>query len=202
MEIFAIIVILIITLFLISDGGSINDMLPMIGLLGIATVRIMPSFNAMVLTLTKMRRSKVSFNLILLELEKLEKLSNKVLKLKKTQPVNNLFVKKNIELKNITYQYPNSNKEILKKINFNIKAGNYIAIIGKTGSGKSTLAAIILGLLEPTQGQVIVDSTDIKKSYLTWQKKIGYISQDIYLTDDSIKRNVAFGVPDQEIDEN
>ena len=201
MEIFAVITILIITLFLLSGGGSIDNMLPMIGLLGIATIRIMPSFNVMALTLTKMRRSIVSFDVVINELKKLEKLSSKVIDFKKTLPANNLFEKKDIELKNITYQYPNSNKKVLKNITFNIKSGNYIAIIGKTGSGKSTLASIILGLLDPTEGQIIVNNYDIKENYLAWQKKIGYISQDIYLLDASIKRNVAFGVLDKEIDD-
>ena len=201
MEIFAVITILIITLFLLSGGGSIDNMLPMIGLLGIATIRIMPSFNVMALTLTKMRRSIVSFDVVLNELKKLEKLSSKVVDFKKSLPANNLFEKKDIELKNITYQYPNSNKKVLKNITFNIKSGNYIAIIGKTGSGKSTLASIILGLLDPTEGQIIVNNYDIKENYLAWQKKIGYISQDIYLLDASIKRNVAFGVLDKEIDD-
>ena len=201
MEIFAVITILIITLFLLSGGGSIDNMLPMIGLLGIATIRIMPSFNVMVLTLTKMRRSIVSFDVVINELKKLEKLSSKVIDFKKSLPANNLFEKKDIELKNITYQYPNSNKKVLKNITFNIKSGNYIAIIGKTGSGKSTLASIILGLLDPTEGQIIVNNYDIKENYLAWQKKIGYISQDIYLLDDTIKRNVAFGVLDKEIDD-
>lgn len=201
MEIFAVITILIITLFLLSGGGSIDNMLPMIGLLGIATIRIMPSFNVMALTLTKMRRSIISFDVVINELKKLEKLSSKVIDFKKSLPANNLFEKKDIELKNITYQYPNSNKKVLKNITFNIKSGNYIAIIGKTGSGKSTLASIILGLLDPTEGQIIVNNYDIKENYLAWQKKIGYISQDIYLLDASIKRNVAFGVLDKEIDD-
>jgi len=201
MEIFAVIIILIITLFLLSGGGSIDNMLPMIGLLGIATIRIMPSFNVMALTLTKMRRSIVSFDVVINELKKLEKSSSKVIDFKKSLPANNLFEKKDIELKNITYQYPNSNKKVLKNITFNIKSGNYIAIIGKTGSGKSTLASIILGLLDPTEGQIIVNNYDIKENYLAWQKKIGYISQDIYLLDASIKRNVAFGVLDKEIDD-
>ena len=201
MEIFAVITILIITLFLLSGGGSIDNMLPMIGLLGIATIRIMPSFNVMALTLTKMRRSIVSFDVVINELKKLEKSSSKVIDFKKSLPANNLFEKKDIELKNITYQYPNSNKKVLKNITFNIKSGNYIAIIGKTGSGKSTLASIILGLLDPTEGQIIVNNYDIKENYLAWQKKIGYISQDIYLLDDTIKRNVAFGVLDKEIDD-
>ena len=201
MEIFAVITILIITLFLLSGGGSIDNMLPMIGLLGIATIRIMPSFNVMALTLTKMRRSIVSFDVVINELKKLEKSSSKVIDFKKSLPANNLFEKKDIELKNITYQYPNSNKKVLKNITFNIKSGNYIAIIGKTGSGKSTLASIILGLLDPTEGQIIVNNYDIKENYLAWQKKIGYISQDIYLLDASIKRNVAFGVLDKEIDD-
>ena len=202
MEIFAVITILIITLFLLSGGGSIDSMLPMIGLLGIATIRIMPSFNVMVLTLTKMRRSAVSFDVVLNELKRLEKLSSTVIDFKKSLPVKNLFEKKDIELKNVTFHYPNTNKKVLKNISFNVKHGNYIAIIGKTGSGKSTLASIILGLLDPTEGQIIVNNHDIKDNYLAWQKKIGYISQDIYLLDASIKKNVAFGVPDEEIDDN
>jgi len=110
---------------------------------------------------------------------------------------------KNVELKNITYKYPDSDKEVLKNLSLDIKSGSSIGIIGRTGSGKSTLAAIILGLLKPTNGQIMVDGININidNNYLAWQKHIGYIPQDIFIIDDTIKSNIAFGLEDHDIND-
>ena len=200
MEIFAVITILLVALLFISSGKSIETMIPFLGLLGIATIRVIPSFGSITNTLGKMRRSIVSFNLIVKELEDLEIYG----KNKKNFNLTNekdLFSKKNIEIKNVSYEYPNSKTKILKNISLTIKSGNYIAIIGKTGSGKSTLANIMIGLLEPSEGEICAGTNNIKNNYLMWQKRIAYIPQDVYLIDDTIKRNVAFGISDKEIDE-
>ena len=202
MEIFAVIIILLVTLMFVVSGRSMDTMIPILGLLGIATIRIVPAFNALTTTLAKMRNSVVSFNLVTKELKNLEQYSESKKSFLTNSTDKNLFSNKNIKIKNISFTYPNANKEVLKNVSFNIKPGTSVAIIGKTGSGKSTLADIILGLLEPSKGQIIVGDSNINKNYLMWQSEIGYIPQDIYLIDDSIKRNIAFGIPDNEIDEN
>ncbi len=201
MEIFAVASILAITLLLIISGRTVDDMLPMLGLLGVAIIRIVPSFNSITTTLTKMRRSVISFNLISDELKNLEKYSTLKNNFSKSKNGTEKFFDQSIDIKNISYEYPNTNKNILKNITFKIKTGSLVGIIGATGSGKSTLIDIILGLLEPTNGEIQVDENNIKYNYSAWQKQIGYIPQDIYLIDDTIRKNIAFGIPNHEIDE-
>jgi ABC-type multidrug transport system fused ATPase/permease subunit len=102
---------------------------------------------------------------------------------------------KKITLKNIRYNYPNSSKTVLKKLNLTITAKSTIGIIGATGSGKTTLIDIILNLLEPQNGTLEVDGTIItKKNSRSWQRSIGYVPQHIFLCDDTVTNNIAFGV--------
>ena len=108
-----------------------------------------------------------------------------------------------IEVKNICKSF--NGKTVLKDINILFEKGKTNLIIGESGSGKSTLIDLILGLLKPTNGQIKIDGYDIHESFKTlraWQNNIGYVSQQIYLTDDSIRNNIALGIPSHEIDNN
>ena len=101
---------------------------------------------------------------------------------------------KNITLKNISYKYPNSSKTILNNIDLNISAQTSIGIVGITGSGKTTIVDIILGLLEAQKGSLKIDDKLIDKNNIrAWQRSIGYVPQHIYLADDTIAANIAFG---------
>ena len=104
-------------------------------------------------------------------------------------------------MKDISFDYEEGRRTTLKNINLQIKKGKSVGIIGKSGSGKSTLVDIMLGLLEPQKGGVYFDNKNIKNELSLWQKQIGYIPQDIYLLDDTIKKNITFGLKDDEIDE-
>ena len=106
-----------------------------------------------------------------------------------------------IDLREISFRYPNANQDVLSHVSLVIPKGCSTAFTGPSGAGKTTVADVILGLLEPTSGQVLIDGRDIRDDLSAWQRQIGYIPQFIYLTDDSIRRNVAFGVNDNEIDD-
>lgn len=112
-----------------------------------------------------------------------------------------LPVKKAIELKDITYAYPNTEKLILDHANLTIPAGSSVGIVGTTGAGKSTVVDVLLGLLEVRDGIVLADGTDTKTEYRKWLKNVGYIPQMFFMLDDTIRKNVAFGVPEEKIDE-
>ncbi|MCI5188764.1 MAG: ABC transporter ATP-binding protein [Candidatus Electrothrix sp. AS4_5] len=115
--------------------------------------------------------------------------------------LSSLEFKKNIELKNITFSYAGTNKEVLSKVNLTIPKGSRIGFIGETGSGKSTLLDVIMGLLVPTQGKLLVDGEEIDFSNMkAWQKNIAHVSQTIFLSDGSLLENIAFGVPVEDID--
>jgi ATP-binding cassette, subfamily B, bacterial PglK len=105
-----------------------------------------------------------------------------------------------IELENITFCYPKMERNALQGINLKIRRGESIAIIGRSGSGKTTLVDVILGLLQPDAGDIKVDGQSVYNDLRAWQNMVGYIPQSIFLTGDSIERNIAFGVPDEQID--
>ncbi|MCR5801616.1 MAG: ABC transporter ATP-binding protein/permease [Lachnospiraceae bacterium] len=110
-------------------------------------------------------------------------------------------VKKNIVLEHMTYSYPNTDKKILDDATMEIPVGSSVGIVGTTGAGKSTVADILLGLLDLQEGKILADGRDIKDNYRGFLKNIGYIPQVIYMLDDNIRRNVAFGIKDEDIDE-
>lgn len=112
-----------------------------------------------------------------------------------------LQVAKSIELKGITYAYPNTDKLIFDHADMSIPIGKAVGIVGTSGAGKSTMVDILLGLLEVREGAVYADGVDVKQHYRKWMKNIGYIPQMIFMLDDTIRKNVAFGVPEDRIDE-
>lgn len=109
-------------------------------------------------------------------------------------------VTKNIQLRNITYAYPNTDKLIFDHADFTVPVGASVGIVGSSGAGKSTIVDILLGLLKLKEGAIYADGEDIMPHYRGWLKNIGYIPQMIFMLDDSIRHNVAFGVPDDKID--
>ena len=106
-----------------------------------------------------------------------------------------------ISLRNLSFSY--KNKLIIgPNLNFDINAGTFIGVCGPSGSGKSTLVNLISGLIEPDEGKIWVDGCDIKDDLPAWFSQIGYVSQNNYLINDTIKRNIAFGIKDNQINEN
>ena len=112
-----------------------------------------------------------------------------------------LPVEKQIEMKDIVYAYPNTEKLIFDHANLIIPVGASVGIVGTSGAGKSTVVDILLGLLKTKQGQILADGVDVNTKYRAWLKNIGYIPQMIFMLDDTIRKNVAFGVPEDKIDE-
>ncbi len=112
-----------------------------------------------------------------------------------------LPIEKQIELKNIVYAYPNTEKLIFDNANLTIPVGSSVGIVGTSGAGKSTVVDILLGLLEVKSGTILADGKNVKENYRAWLKNIGYIPQMIFMLDDTIRKNVAFGVPEDKIDE-
>ena len=107
-----------------------------------------------------------------------------------------------IKLSNVSYKYPGTDLLVLKNINLQINKGDFVGVIGRSGSGKSTLIDLLLGLLVPTSGSLEIDNNLINAEDCNWSKNIGYVSQDIHLLDESIKKNIAFGMNDDDIDIN
>ena len=108
---------------------------------------------------------------------------------------------RSLVLEHVSYRYPSMARSAIHDISIEIPRGRWIGLIGPTGAGKTTLVDLLLGLLDPTSGKIWVDGRDLQEDIAGWQRNIGYVPQDIYLLDDSIRRNVAFGLQDEEIDD-
>src|SRR5262249_34747751 len=106
-----------------------------------------------------------------------------------------------LELDRVTFRYPGVAEAALKSVSLTVRRGESVGLVGASGAGKSTLVNVILGLLSPESGRVLVDGAPVQQALRGWQEQIGYVPQSIYLTDDTLRRNVAFGLPNDQIDE-
>tara|TARA_B100001057_G_C22871767_1_gene959302 strand:- start:2181 stop:3887 length:1707 start_codon:yes stop_codon:yes gene_type:complete len=177
---------LLIVLYLIAQRQNFTDAVPIIALYVFAGYRLMPTVQQIYISATQLRSIIPALNALYEDISTLEKPK------KKTD--NQISFNNSIVLSNLDFNYPNSKNLALKNINVKIKAGTKVGIIGTTGSGKTTLIDLILGLLEPTKGKLKVDDKLINIDNLRpWQSLIGYVPQQIYLADDTIAANIAFG---------
>lgn len=185
--------ILLIILYMISQSGSFNNAIPVVSLYVFAGYRLMPALQQIYSSFTKLTFVRPS----------LDKLYNDIKNLKISEENLNetlLDFQKKIVLKNVSYNYPNSSRTALKNISLVIPAKSTVGLVGPTGSGKTTTVDIILGLLQSQKGILEVDGQVItKKNSRSWQKFIGYVPQYIYLSDDTIAANIAFGVEQKKI---
>jgi ATP-binding cassette, subfamily B, bacterial PglK len=181
-------------LFMITQNSPMESLVPTLGLFAATAFRLMPSINRLLGAIQNVRFIWPVINNIYQELCLLEEKKP----CKKYLP---LPFKKKLVLENASFRYPTSEVLALKKINISIRQGQSIGFIGSTGSGKSTLVDIILGLINLEDGVVKVDDIDIQDNLRGWQDQIGYVPQNIFLTDDTIRRNVAFGLSDVQVED-
>jgi len=205
LEVMALISVASVSVILIYLGRSPETILPIISLLSVSVIRFIPSFTAISTSLSNLRFRTPSLNLITNELEKYEVYKSSFRKdLKENQnfEAKKAELRKNILLKDVSFNYESRDKVAVNNVNIDIKKGSIVGIIGRSGSGKSTLVDIILGLLDPTKGNIYVDDKNLNDFKKSWQKQIGYIPQDIYLLDDTIRNNIVFGIDEKNVDEN
>tara|TARA_B100001063_G_scaffold246808_1_gene287748 strand:- start:3265 stop:4953 length:1689 start_codon:yes stop_codon:yes gene_type:complete len=189
--------IFLILLYTIFQKGTFNDALPVISLYVFAGYRLMPAIQQIYGSFTQLTFAGPSVNKLFNELNDLKKLT-----LDKDRNRELINFNETISLKNIQYDYPNtSSRTALKNINLTIPSKSTVGIIGHTGSGKTTVVDIILGLLVPQRGTLEIDGEVITNQNLrSWQRLIGYVPQHIFLSDDTIAANIAFGVDHEKID--
>lgn len=165
----------------------------------VAAFRLLPSVGKLNAYINNVMYTKSSLDLIYKDLKEIE--NCKMLDFKEENKVEKWSLKDKIELKDIAYHYPDSEKLVLSEVSFSIKRGETIALIGSSGAGKTTLADILLGLLQPVKGTILVDGKNIYDNMDAWHRMLGYIPQTIYLSDDTIRNNIAFGIKEEDIDD-
>lgn len=188
--------VLLIIIYLLVMGKNISNAMPLLALYAFASFRLMPALQQIFNSMAYLRVSKDALTILNHDLNELERVN--ALLDNNTSP--DLGFQSKLELRNINFSYPNTSKPILNALSFSIPVNTTVGFVGTTGAGKTTLVDLILGLLAPDQGEILLDGKLITQENLKhWQRKIGYVPQAIYLSDDTIVNNIAFGVLKSEI---
>ena len=186
---------ILVTLYLMSKSGAFIDTVPILALYAFAGYRLMPALQRIYNDIIRIRFTTPALNSIYDDLKSLQPHNPN-----KNQE--SLILKDRITLRNLYYNYPNSSRTALKNLNFSIQACSTVGLVGATGSGKTTAVDIILGLLEAQQGSLEVDGKIINKDNRNaWQNSIGYVPQHIFLSDDTVASNIAFGIDHKDINQ-
>jgi ABC-type multidrug transport system fused ATPase/permease subunit len=194
-ELIVVIALSILVITMVSHEKNKLSIIPFLGLFATAAFRLLPSISKVLSAIQSLKFNSPVVNTLYLEM--LLKSSDINLKNKPES----MLAASELSVTDLTYIYPNAILPAISKVSINIRKGQSVGLIGSTGSGKSTLVDVILGLLTPCMGVVEVNGVDIKKNLRRWQNQIGYVPQSIYLTDDTLKKNVAFGIPNNQIDD-
>lgn len=193
-------------------GQSLYNITAVLGVFAVASIRLIPAVTNSINSVNKMQNGSYALDMLYLDLKETERQKvDKNIKLSFNSRVLNQSASRQfeskvmtfsdrVELSNITYNYSGSSQVAIENISMMINKGESIALIGKSGAGKTTLVDVILGLLKPEVGDIKVDDMSIYKNLRSWQNLIGYIPQSIFLIDDTVERNIAFGVADNLID--
>ncbi|MDB9873018.1 ABC transporter ATP-binding protein/permease, partial [Flavobacteriaceae bacterium] len=194
LELISIVGLVSFIFIMLFQGRDTTTLITVLGVFVAGTFRMIPSLNKIIAARQAMKYYLPSVNIIYNELLNFN--TSNALDTKNSK----FRFQKFIEYKNVSFGF-NKEQIILKNINFKFQKGQIVGVIGESGSGKSTLIDLLLGLYEPTSGTILVDGIENEQLNHYWRNNIGYVSQSIYLTDDTIKNNIAFGVPHSQINE-
>lgn len=180
------------------NGTTSNYFISTIAVFAIAAFRLLPSFNRIANYLSVILFNKSALNEVYKDLKEIEHLEDMQFQKRADKE---LPLEKELRIEHLTFTYPEMDYNVLDDVSFTIQKNTSVAFIGPSGAGKTTLADIILGALNPLKGNVYADQTDVFENLSRWHKSIGYIPQSIYLMDDTVKNNIAFGIAQEDIDE-
>ena len=197
LELFAIVGFTILILLLINYKKDIAGIIPVLGFFAAAAFRMMPSTTRI---MNSIQAVKFGFPVARTYINEFKNYDLKI-KLNSEKNVSKIKFKNLIELNNINFSYPNSEKKVLRDINIKIPFGSSIGVYGNSGVGKSTFLNVFLQLLKPQGGKIQLDGKDISNFVRQWQNIMGYVPQNVYLNDDTLKKNIALGVPLEFIDQ-
>ena len=183
---------LLVSLMVLSDK-ALSDILPVLSLFGAAAFRLLPTLSQVINSFMSININRPIVNDLYADL------ALPIPAVTTDQKSRKLLDR--IDVEGLSFSYARTTRDALNNVSISIRRGEAVGLIGSSGSGKSTLVDILLGLLEPTSGRVLVDGHDIQENLRGWQDQIGYVPQSIFLTDDTLRRNVAFGLPKDKIDD-
>ena len=184
---------------MINEGRTLATAVPILGAMAVAAMRLIPSANRIVTSFTLLRFGGNGLDTISSEMRNDFGFAE-IIENKDEQGSAAEFCDR-IEVEDVTFSHENASTPALTNVSFVIERNTSTGIVGPSGSGKSTLVDLLLGLLEPQKGEILVDGKNIHKGIRSWQNQIGYVPQHIFLYDDSLRRNVAFGIPVNLIDD-
>jgi ABC-type multidrug transport system fused ATPase/permease subunit len=197
-------------LFITLNQNQTQNLTGVLGIFTLASVRLLPAIGNLVSGINMIRNNSYSFDRLFLDLKELEK-ENLITDVIYTSHSHNLLPNQNqqkfkfldkVILDKLTFQYPNTTRNVLEDISLSIRKGESIGLIGKSGAGKTTLVDVLLGLFTPQFGDIKIDGVSVYSNLRAWQNMLGYVPQSIFLIDDTLERNIAFGVADHLIDQN
>ncbi len=198
LELLAVAGLSVVVLSMISQGVGTDRIMPTLGLFSAAAFRLIPSVNRVLGGFQFIRYSMPTVNFLYDEVKLMA--TNPEVKPQSDSAASGQL-QTEIRLNDICFSYPSAVNLALDHISLTIRKGESVGFIGPSGSGKSTLVDVILGLLPPGGGSILMDGQDIQTNLRAWQNQIGYVPQSIYLTDDTLRKNVAFGLAEEEIDD-
>lgn len=181
---------------LVARGNGMSDIVPTLAFFAAAAFRLMPSAQRLLANLHSIRYGARSLHLLRPDLLHARNHST-------VKPISSAPVKfqDTLEFRHVTFCYPGGHEDVLRDVNLSIRRGTMVGFQGQSGAGKTTLVDLLMGLLEPTRGDILVDGASIHDSLPGWQAHIGYVPQSIFLIDDTLRRNVAFGIEGSDIDD-
>jgi ABC-type multidrug transport system fused ATPase/permease subunit len=184
-----------LVLFMLALGRTSESLLPLLALFAGGAFRLMPAISRISFAFQSLRMGRSIVGVLQEDILCATSIEQTV---ENSKPVR---FEQAIRFEDVTYSYPNTERTVVDGVSFEIKKGSEVGIIGTTGAGKSTIVDILLGLLKPTRGKVTVDGVDISTNIRSWQDLVGYVPQTIFLIDSSIRANIAFGIDEQDIDD-
>lgn len=189
--------VLTLIAILIASGNDIEALIPALSAFAMAAVKLLPSANRIATAINSIAFQEPALDKLLENIKLLDESKEEA----KNEQITEIDLKREILLKDITFLYPNTESCVLEQANMSVPIGMSVGIIGASGAGKTTVVDIMLGLLKPQMGQVLADGVNIQNAYHAWLSHVGYIPQMIFMLDDTIRGNVAFGIDEKEIND-
>jgi len=197
MEFSLLLFILVFFAMTVTRGGSVTDALPVLGLFAYAGLRLQPSLQTIIQAVTNLKFASAPVDDLYADLTELESSGTT----KHSKSPDPLPFEQEIRIDSVSFTYDGSPEAALTGVNLSIARGESVGICGPTGGGKSTFVDLLVGLLQPTSGEIRIDGVQLTDSTEAWQANLGVVSQIVFLLDDTLRRNVAFGMPDDGIND-